>query len=284
MPNRILKESIRTSKTVNAMTDFQFRVWAYLITYVDDYGRGSADAELLKGFLFPRRKRVTEADISKSLADLAGMGCILLYEVDGESYLCFPKWSDHQRVQQKRSKFPEPPPDVTSRWVTVGHGEPPPESNPIQSEYESISESEYESEEQPPAGGERIDYAGIAESFNRICVSLPHVETITDQRRKAIRGAVKQVERVGGFEYLFRRVEDSDFLTGRSGNWSRCGFDWILKPANLTKILEGNYDNRQTATRAKGITQIDGSSLDLDAYEESIRDYIPVYKDEGGST
>lgn len=131
MPNRIIKDSIRTSKTVNAMTDFQFRVWTYLITYVDDYGRGSADPELLKGFLFPRRKRITEADIAKALADLAGMGCILLYDVDGESYLCFPKWSDHQRIQQKRSKFPEP--DM-SRCVTVCHGESPLESNPIQSE------------------------------------------------------------------------------------------------------------------------------------------------------
>ena len=60
MPNRIIKESIRISKNVNSMSDFQFRLWIYLITYVDDYGRGSADAEILKGFLFPRRKRVTE--------------------------------------------------------------------------------------------------------------------------------------------------------------------------------------------------------------------------------
>ncbi len=54
MPNRIIKDSIRTSKSINAMSDFQFRLWAYLITYVDDYGRGSADPELLKGFVFPR--------------------------------------------------------------------------------------------------------------------------------------------------------------------------------------------------------------------------------------
>lgn len=128
LPNRMIKDSIRTSKSVNAMTDFQFRIWVYLITYVDDYGRGSADPELLKSFLFPRRKRVSEADISKSLADLAGMGCILLYEVDGESYLCFPKWGDHQRIQQKHSKFPEPPETEFHNMlpcVTVSNGESP---------------------------------------------------------------------------------------------------------------------------------------------------------------
>lgn len=112
MPNRIIKESIRTSKKINNLNDFQFRLWLYLITYVDDYGRGSADPELVKSFVFPRRKRISESDIEKALAELAGMGCILLYEVDGESYFCFPNWGEHQRIQTKKSKFPEPPESV----------------------------------------------------------------------------------------------------------------------------------------------------------------------------
>lgn len=135
MPNRIIKDSIRTSKSVNSLSDFQFRTWAYLITYVDDYGRGSADPELLKGFVFPRRKSVTEQQISKVLADLATIGMITLYEVDGESFLCFPNWDKHQRIQTKRSKFPGP------EKSTVNHGEPPTESesnpNP-ESEYKDI--------------------------------------------------------------------------------------------------------------------------------------------------
>ena len=133
MPNRIIKDSIRTSKSVNTMTDFQFRLWTYLLTYVDDYGRGSADPELLKGFVFPRRKGVTEATIEKSLQELANIGSILLYDVDGESYFCFPNWADHQRIQTKKSRFPSPD-DGTLKKVTVSHGESPLESNPIQSE------------------------------------------------------------------------------------------------------------------------------------------------------
>lgn len=109
MPNRIIKESIRTSKSVNALSDFQFRVWTYLITYVDDYGRGSADPELLKGLVFTRRKGVTEQQISKALADLANSGMITLYEVDGESFLYFPNWNKHQRIRDCKPKFPAPP-------------------------------------------------------------------------------------------------------------------------------------------------------------------------------
>lgn len=109
MPNRILKDSIRTSKTVNALTDFQFRLWAYLITYVDDYGRGRAEPDILKGFVFPRRKGVTEANITSALFDLACMGLIRLYDVDGDSYLCFPTWQEHQNIRAAKSKYPAPP-------------------------------------------------------------------------------------------------------------------------------------------------------------------------------
>ena len=144
MPNRLIKESIRTSKSVNAMTDFQFRLLGYLITYVDDYGRGLADPEIIKGFVFPKRGGVTTQTIAKTLGELATAGSINLYEVDGESYLCFPNWSDHQSIRNKKSKFPAPPGksqaiEINCKQlqanVTVI------QSNPIQSESESKVEA-----------------------------------------------------------------------------------------------------------------------------------------------
>ena len=103
MPNRIIKEAIRTSKDVNNLNDFQFRVWAYLITYVDDYGRGSADPELLKGLVFPRRKGITERQIGDALSVLASNGMVTLYNVDGEPYFYFPAWEKHQTVRAAKS-------------------------------------------------------------------------------------------------------------------------------------------------------------------------------------
>ncbi|MGI6014333.1 MAG: hypothetical protein ACOX7K_08685 [Oscillospiraceae bacterium] len=144
MPNRIIKESIRTSKSVNTMTDFQFRLWTYLITYVDDYGRGIADPEILKGFVFPRRKGVTETTIAKALTDLANIGSILLYEVDGESYLCFPNWSEHQAIRNKKSKFPAPDCNLQTierNCKQLNANVPVIQSNP-NPESESISKSE----------------------------------------------------------------------------------------------------------------------------------------------
>ena len=136
MPNRVIKESIRTSKSVNALNDFEFRLWLYLITYVDDYGRGSADPELLRGLVFPRRKGVTEKQIQTALDSLANTGMVILYEYDGEPFFYFPNWGKHQRIQTKHSKFPDPEDGIQATQSTVSHGESPLESNPnrIQSE------------------------------------------------------------------------------------------------------------------------------------------------------
>lgn len=108
MPNRIIKESIRTSKRINELTDFEFRLWLYLITYVDDYGRGSAELDILKGFVFPRIKSITEGDIKNAITVLNDKDLIKLYQINGELFFCFPNWSAHQRIQTKQSKFPEP--------------------------------------------------------------------------------------------------------------------------------------------------------------------------------
>ena len=89
---------------------------------------------------------------------------------------------------------------------------------------------------QPP-----FDYQSVMDCFNSVCVSLPKVQKLTDKRRKAIKSASAQLGDLS-FKELFAIVERSDFLTGRKSEWS-CGFDWILKPSNLTKIIEGTYNN-----------------------------------------
>ena len=42
------------------------------------------------------------------------------------------------------------------------------------------------------------------------------------------------------------KVEASDFLSGRVKDW-KASFDWVIKPINAVKYLEGSYDNKQHA-------------------------------------
>ena len=147
MANRIIKDSISYSDNINSLSDFNFRLWVHLITYVDDYGRGDARAAIIKGTCFPLRERVTFKDIEKGIADLAGAGCIGLYKVDGKSYLYFPNWDKHQRVRTKISKFPSPEECDEVIQDAASCGNPPQnaariQSNPIQNPESRIQNPE----------------------------------------------------------------------------------------------------------------------------------------------
>lgn len=100
---------------------------------------------------------------------------------------------------------------------------------------------------QSSEGGELFDY--ILLMFNSVCVSLEPVKNLTDYSKKMLLQLLSQKKNLD-FEKLFERVEQSDFLTGRNGRWSKGGtkatFEWIIKPNNVNKILSGKYDNSDT--------------------------------------
>lgn len=90
---------------------------------------------------------------------------------------------------------------------------------------------------------EHVPYQEVVEKFNEICLSLPQVQKLTPARRQAIKGRCSEYS-VPEIVDVFRRAENSDFLSGRNGNWNGCSFDWLMKPANFIKVLEGNYENQ----------------------------------------
>ena len=151
MPNRIIKESIRTSKKINALSDFEFRFWTYLITYVDDFGRGSADPELINSMVFPRMKKLSDDKVSATLKALDQFGCIKIYHVDGEPFFYFPNWGKHQTIRNKKSKFPDP--NDNDKTIEINCNQlqtnvPVIQSNTIQSNPNICSEPKIDSE--PP--------------------------------------------------------------------------------------------------------------------------------------
>lgn len=83
----------------------------------------------------------------------------------------------------------------------------------------------------------------IMELFNSVCTSLPKVKGITGTRQDTLRVWWKSGLTMDNLRDFFQTVQDSDFLTGRTGKFT-ASFDWIIKPANRQKILEGNYANK----------------------------------------
>lgn len=155
MPNRILKESICSSESVDKLSWFEEVFFCRLIVNADDHGRMDARPAILRARLFPLRDVTTE-QIAEALAALQAVGCIGLYEVDGAPYLQFPDWDKHQTIRAKRSKFPAPP--SASKCMQMQADASKCSRNPIQSE----SESESESNPNPPDGD-----AGDEELFDK---------------------------------------------------------------------------------------------------------------------
>lgn len=88
-----------------------------------------------------------------------------------------------------------------------------------------------------------VDFNSVIDLFNSVCKSLENVSGLTKTRQRNILKANDVLN--GDFNSLFRRIESSDFLTGKKGDWNGATFDWIFTPKNLEKILAGNYDNKE---------------------------------------
>lgn len=93
-------------------------------------------------------------------------------------------------------------------------------------------------------------YQKIVDLFNEICVSLPKVREITATRRRSINARWKAYKSLDKFRKLFEMVEESKFLRGVSGTW-HASFDWLMNESNATKVLEGNYVDREDVEKPK---------------------------------
>ena len=93
-------------------------------------------------------------------------------------------------------------------------------------------------------------YKKIVSLYHEICTSLPKVKALTDTRKRYLRARWKEHPGMDFWRELFEKVEASDFLTGRADYGNRkpfiANFEWIIRPNNFAKILEGIYDNRDS--------------------------------------
>ena len=100
---------------------------------------------------------------------------------------------------------------------------------------------------------EKIDFQSIVDLYHNICKSFPVVRSLSDARKKAIKARLNTYS-IDDFRTVFENAEASSFLKGSNDrNWTAT-FDWLIKDANMAKVLEGNYadkGNRYTRTETK---------------------------------
>lgn len=108
MPNRILKESICTSDSIDSLGWFEEVLFYRLIVNCDDYGRFDGRPAIIKNRLFPLKENLTAKTVAGAIEKLASAGLVTLYAFEGKPYLYLPTWNHHQVVRAKSSKYPAP--------------------------------------------------------------------------------------------------------------------------------------------------------------------------------
>ncbi len=109
MPDRIIRESICTSDTIDKLSCFEEVLWHRLTVNCDDYGRFDGRVEILKGRLFPLKSALSANEIELAIKALQQAGLVLLYECNARPYIQLVTWRKYQRVRAIKSKYPPPP-------------------------------------------------------------------------------------------------------------------------------------------------------------------------------
>lgn len=106
IPNRIIKESICVSDSIDQLTWFEEVLFYRLIVNCDDFGRFDGRAAVIKNKLFTLKNNVTEKAVLDAINKLSTVGLVIPYTWDGKSTLQLATWDKHQQVRCKRSKYP----------------------------------------------------------------------------------------------------------------------------------------------------------------------------------
>jgi hypothetical protein len=218
MPNRIIKESICTSDTIDQLSWFEEVFFYRLIVNCDDYGRFDARLPILKARLFPL-KAVTEKQISEALNKLSTVGIVALYEYDGRPYLQLVTWDKHQQIRAKKSKYPAP--NVPCNQMISDDIKCP--RNPIQYESESKSESEYESNTDAPAP--KKSQSGKVQFAENVSMTNAEYEKLVSTYGEA--DTARMIEKLDNYKGATGRKYKSDYRAIL--NWVA---DEIMKPKN----------------------------------------------------
>lgn len=84
--------------------------------------------------------------------------------------------------------------------------------------------------------------------FNAVAaqVGWPQVQKMTAPRKAALSQRIRDVGGPDAWCQAIDRAALSPLLTGQTGRGWKADFDWLAKPANFTKLMEGNYDPTST--------------------------------------
>ncbi len=250
MPNRIIKESICRSDSIDSLSWFEEVLFYRLIVSCDDYGRFDGRPAIIKGSCFPL-KDVTNKDIEKALDKLSAVGLVRGYEVQGRPFLQLATWEQHQQVRAKKSKYP-PCDETCNQMISNDYNSP---RNPIQSEYESKRDI---------SACARFEdfWKAYPRDGNRQTTEVNYCRIFLNDCNLSEDSLVKAAENYAEYVKVLNR-------TG----------DFITKPENFLKnnyfvdFLPGQYKKPDKPKSKNQFCNFEQNDVDMDALEKELLSY-----------
>ena len=250
MPNRILRDSIKTSKTLDKLSSDAEILFYRLTTVADDYGRFDADPRVLLANCFPLRvSRWKPEKIVKLYRELEQIGCVKSYKSDGNLFGYFISWSKHQNIRAKASKFPAPADEniclQMKTYVPV-----------VESVVEDVIGNEIVIEPPNPPAGEdgTLTPVDLFTLWNQHApkLGLAKCNKLTPKWRDKCKFRLKEFPDRKFWELLFIEAipRSRGLLGGYKSGW-RMTFEFLIRSQeNVLGIVDGKYELRtQTNTQ-----------------------------------
>jgi len=244
MPTRYLKPGVRDSEAIDNLSPLAETLFYRLLVTVDDFGRFDARPAMIKAQCFPIKESVSINKCKDLLEELSKAGLILLYQVQDKPYIQMCKWDNIPRA--KESKYP-----TSADSCIQVHTDVP------------LTETETKTKTEtyicPPSGGlPNCDHEKVIDLYHKHLPTLRRVEVWNETRKGYLRQRWREVadelsktktveasDILGWFAEFFGHIGTSKFLMGKvnskDGRSFYADLEWILKPSNFAKIVEGKY-------------------------------------------
>lgn len=280
---RTIKPEFPQSESIGKLSRDARLLFVQLWTLADDDGRARASPRMLASLLFPYDDDAP-AMIGGWIDELARVGCIRRYAVNGSAYLDIPGWADHQKIDKpSKSRLPEfvantsenpPPPqeptrtnrepsrdfDEHSRTVVMGRdlGREGTKEEALLTQSSSAENADGASDEDLKIGKpkktrvsaeEKRQLQAFGESWNRLASrhGLPSVELIKPGSGRERNALARLRDITDDYHANVEALWDKISASSflRGEKSFVCTFDFVVNSANFTKIMEGNYADKK---------------------------------------
>jgi hypothetical protein len=262
-------------RTINGTPKVHYRVTDKLINDMADYLRectiekdeSNSDLDILPNTTLTKRPPTTGQNVHLQLDETSTS---LYTEITNRDYLHRkdPKHTEYDEIQRSKVVATQRS-DDNANCMEQG------EENPENSDHEAVTdditasgnvsvalsnapryrdieleldlEKELEKDlekETPKERATKVPYDEIVEIFHRKCPSLRAVQKITDFRKKLLNARWKEHPSSDFWEEYFETVSKSQFLMGKVNDF-QANFEWLIRPNNFIKVLEGNYNGKE---------------------------------------